>query len=480
MEMAEIAQPLPAPALPQSRFRLTLGVIAFIAIANTVLVALAPDPQFSLSFVLASLLLWVSVYPCWHHFANREPGIPYLPAMAAIYFCYYGLPAFRGPLQARGLRLPDAPVETALELALVGLLLLYLGFYATRTWTALPRARLALDLPRNAMRLLLLAVASEVARLLATRGEIPIELGQWVKLIMMMPTIFFGGMFLLLLRGKLPRVHLAVGLALLFLHLMLDFATGSIAVPLQTIASLMFLYVAERVRVPLVALLAVALVVIPSLGTKLEYRRIIARHPEMTYSERIELFAGLVHNVFVPSGKMTFRDAGDAAESRTDHLSAFAYVISRTPSSVPYWGGETYSTLLTTFIPRVLYPDKPQKTLGQDYGHRYHFIGPHDKTTSINLEQTVEMYANFGVKGVLIGMLLMGFVYSMLYRVLNHAQAGDGGILIAAHTFTTLLNIESDVSLVFGAIVQEAVLLALVLYLVAHPRPAPAGGPRAA
>jgi hypothetical protein len=471
IERAPAKTPSPEPR----QLQMAMAAVGGLIVINTLLIALAPDASVSSRFVIASLMLWLSAYPAWRHFTERAHGIPYLPAMAAVYFCYYGLPAFRGPLRARGMLLPEDQVENALELALLGEALLFAAFYATRQWKALPRLRLALDLESNATRLVGLSYATEAGRWLVARGAIPLEAGQAVVLLNAMPMVFAGGLFLLLLRGRLRRSYLFAALPLVAFHLALDFATGSVAVPLMTLAGLLFLYVLERGRMPVAALAVIALVIVPSLGTKLEYRRIISRHPEMTTLDKVELFAGLVRDVMAPTGKTSMRDAGEATENRIDHLSAFAYVISRTPSTVPYWGGETYSTLAWTFVPRFLYPDKPQKTLGQDYGHRYGFIGPRDKNTSINLEQTVEMYANFGSWGVVLGMLLMGCIYRVLYRVLNHPDAGDGGILIAARTFTVLLNIESDVSLVFGAIIQEAAVLALVLYLVAHRRRAAAG-----
>ncbi len=80
------------------------------------------------------------------------------------------------------------------------------------------------------------------------------------------------------------------------------------------------------------------------------------------------------------------------------------------------------------------------------------------------------MYANFGTYGVICGMFMIGLIYRFLYGVLNHGKGGDGTVLIAASTFRVLLNIESDFSLIFGGILQNAVLLYVVLYLLAARR----------
>jgi hypothetical protein len=249
------------------------------------------------------------------------------------------------------------------------------------------------------------------------------------------------------------------------LTLLADFTTGSISAPAFTLILLMFIYVAERGRVPLLPILVGSLVLTAALGIKQEYRRLLSKAQDVELANRVTLFAGLMSGV---TRESKMRDAGTTAHDRIDHLSAFAHVIARTPASVPYWGGVTYETLFTTWIPRALWPNKPQKTLGQDYGHRYRFIGPWDTDTSINLEQTVEMYANFGLEGVVAGMFLMGILYRFCYRVLNHPDGGDGAMLIAANTFRVMLNIESDFSLVFGGIVQAVLLLYVVLWLMAR------------
>jgi hypothetical protein len=44
-------------------------------------------------------------------------------------------------------------------------------------------------------------------------------------------------------------------------------------------------------------------------------------------------------------------------------------------------------------------------------------------------------------------------------------MAGDGGLLIAAGTFRVMLNIESDFSVVYGALLQSGALLYGLLYL---------------
>jgi hypothetical protein len=246
------------------------------------------------------------------------------------------------------------------------------------------------------------------------------------------------------------------------------------AEPAMTSATLGFVYIAERKRLPVIAALVMGMLLIAGLGTKQEFRQNMSRQNyALTPTDRVEMFAKIMARVFTGERRASFQKAGETAQERTDHLSAFAWVVVKTGPEVPYWDGETYAGFFWSFIPRFLYPDKPKKELGQAYGHRYGFLGPSDHHTSINLEQTVEMYANFGIWGVLLGMLLMGCLYGVLMRFLNQPGLGDGTLLIAAGTFRTLLNIESDFSLIFGGIIQSGILLYVLLYALAGRRVAP-------
>jgi hypothetical protein len=305
--------------------------------------------------------------------------------------------------------------------------------------------------------------------LLFLRADLPLPLRILVTFVSALPTVMAAALLLLWLRGQLTPLRsalLAMGIGAI---LALDLATGSVAPAVMSMSLLVFVYMRERQALPLRALLLAALVVVPSLGIKQRYRAIVHKHPEMGVTDRAQLFGSLVAGVFV-GGNPEMARAADVAENRVAHLSNFAFVVAKTPETVPYWNGDSYANFWWSFVPRVLYPEKPEKTLGQEFGHRYRIIGPADRGTSVNLEQLVEMYANFGPAGVLVGMFLLGLLYRALYAVLNHPDGGDGGTLVAASVFAFLLNIESDFTLVFGGVVQQAVLLALILFALAGRR----------
>jgi hypothetical protein len=137
-------------------------------------------------------------------------------------------------------------------------------------------------------------------------------------------------------------------------------------------------------------------------------------------------------------------------------------VVKDTPARVPYWNGQTYTPLFTSFIPRILWPEKPEIRTGNDFGRRYKYLGPFDYTTSFNLPWIVEMYANFGEFGILIGMSLVGILLAFLEKKFNGNDLSDLEFL---YGLTILFGLTQHLSN-FALEVGGTLMLALSLYIL--------------
>ncbi len=133
---------------------------------------------------------------------------------------------------------------------------------------------------------------------------------------------------------------------------------------------------------------------------------------------------------------------------------------------VPYWRGATYYPILLKPIPRFMWPNKPTDESGQEFGHRYGYLALADHQTTYNLPQTVELYANFGVIGVIIGSFLFGIVYRVVELMFFHARSGIGAIAVGSVITCQLLSIESGASLVIGGLIVSMISLPLVLLVI--------------
>jgi len=153
----------------------------------------------------------------------------------------------------------------------------------------------------------------------------------------------------------------------------------------------------------------------------------------------------------------------ETSEGRSANLDLLADVIRRTPREIPFWGGATYLSLIGSFVPRFLWPNKPTKELGQEFGHRYGYVGSRDSRTAVNLPILVEFFVNFGFLGVVLGMVLVGMVYRCVERAVNNPGQDEILSLAGIVLMIPLTNIESDLSLGFGGLIMNGIAFWIVL-----------------
>jgi hypothetical protein len=91
--------------------------------------------------------------------------------------------------------------------------------------------------------------------------------------------------------------------------------------------------------------------------------------------------------------------------------------------------GDTMDYLLYAFIPRVVWGDKPVVTRG---GWFTLYLGQarneRDVSTSTGQSATGELYWNFGLPGVIVGMGFLGFLIGGLWRM-TRARAHEDALL---------------------------------------------------
>ncbi len=184
----------------------------------------------------------------------------------------------------------------------------------------------------------------------------------------------------------------------------------------------------------------------------------------LSLGERVVLMESLVRDRIEQGEEGGILSEGtDSFAERSAAADLLADVIQRTPSEVPYWRGGSYVSLVGALVPRVLWPDKPEKDLGQRFGHRYGYLGVNNMSTSINFPWLVEFYANFGMGFVAIGGAILGAILALLGRLLN--RPGQSVLTTAAGIalLVPLYNIESDFSLIYGGLILYGVALLVVV-----------------
>lgn len=118
-------------------------------------------------------------------------------------------------------------------------------------------------------------------------------------------------------------------------------------------------------------------------------------------------------------------DAGlQHTASRFSGAVSLASIVGQAPRLESYASGETYRWIAEAVVPRAAYPTKADPGLfGNEFGRAYGIISPNDRITGITVTHPGELYLNFGLLGILLGMPLIGAVYRAidgLFRQRNH------------------------------------------------------------
>ena len=426
------------------------------------------------------MLCWLPAFVYLMSSPARRPPLPLLPVIGVAHGLYYALQVTIGIDNANQVALvtldpldPRTDYELPIQLALVGWSCLLIGYYTMKAITPakplrMPTGLHVAPLRAWAVRLLLVGLLMEVVR---QAVPVPVVLRGVLHLASMLSQIGMVLLIVLNVRGHLDGRHRALLYAGIAGTMLLAIGTGSIANGVfAALAAVLATWLGgQRIKAWWVlAALPVAAVFVSLRGVAMDYRRVAwFTEQELPVVQRSQVLLGMLATRVETDGVLgTVEHGWEVVSTRSANLDLFADVVRRTPRHVPYWNGQTYLSLVGIAIPRVLWPGKPQKRLGQEFGHRYGYLGDYDRSTSVNLPYFVEFYANFGSWGILIGMLLVGCIYAWLEQRMNTPRQGVLVSVCAIVLLLPLINIESDFSLIFGGLLLNGVALWLVLRFV--------------
>lgn len=493
---------------PNNRYFVAL---AFGLLALNLYAPASPTPTQRL---IASLLLIAAAFPTWIWMNQKERAVPFLPLWAGLYGLYYALPVFSLEKFSRTAYIRtiigEKFIATGLLYALLGLLFLYAGYFGLKS----SPLRLGLKWENQkalAVLGMLLGITGIAVYSTHLDGlQIPLALQQARVLLGDLSLIAIAIFYVLQLKKQSNRyMHGFLWGFLVPGRILLGLATGSTLQGIVVILFLVLIFAAERHRMPWIGLAVGLMLVFLIRPIQTEFRKLTwnvgqqnqqltAQPVESTATpttgepdssliepnelpiapptnpasdeapsqpldllEKVRIFGQTLFNSLTKP-RTTANQRFQFTVSRLGHLTTFAEVIRLTPQNVPYWNGETYRSLATKAIPRFLFPGKPQENIGQQFGHRYSFLREDDFSTSYNLPQLVELYANFGLLGITIGMFFLGVVYKFIQLSLTFRRAELGTVVAANLIGLKLLNMETNLSAVFGGLPWLLVLILAV------------------
>lgn len=408
--------------------------------------------------LLALAITWMGFLPSLVYLIDRDrPPIPFFPMVGIFYATNYGLPMFAANLQTPGIfRLEDVTSES-LILAFFGISAMNIAFFGSKysLWKQL--SPIKLPGPFSVKKLLIflwILLISHIAYFyIPFIRQIP-SIGQFLEPI---GYLTYGMFYIIWSRGKLPSLQAGIILFVCIpLEILPRLISGLLSQVMLLILFMIVIFWSEKKRIPL-GLISILLVVLLVFNpVKSEYRRTAWNNSQYSsWLDKAELFINLSsdhYNDIQTQNKNFFDSVISPFVSRTSYITIFSKVIEDTPSRVPYWNGETYIPLLTSYIPRFLWPDKPVSSVGNDFGQRYGYLKKTDKLTSLNLPWIVELYVNFGSYGVLMGMTLIGIFLAFLDTKFNRKNTNFLELVFGATILFPLVYQESNFSVMVGAI----------------------------
>jgi hypothetical protein len=465
-----------APIQPGAKSQPLLRALVLIVMAVPLVAASIVHSPVPFETRVEAAFLWIlCLIPSWVHLgarAERRRPIPFIPMIGILYGLYYSLGAALGAYNQhyRIVLSPSRDYDDAVFVALYGWMALALGYLATRMLVSSRPKAATINVADSVQRrygatLMLSGLFLESFRLVAT---VPVEIAGILKFITTLGWFGSGILVTLLVQRRLNLAYRILTYAGVGAFLLMSIGSGSVA-NAAFYGAVIFVsgWVGMgRVKVSWIVAAAAGIALIISLrGVTEQYRKVVwfAGQGGGVVS-RTKLFFKLLHARVETDGMDGAISKGfETSSGRSANLDLLADVIIRTPSEIPYWGGQTYLSLVGSFVPRVLWPDKPTKELGQAFGHRYGYVGVNDLGTALNLPILVEFYANFGIVGVILGMCLVGCIYFVLERMVNEPGQDTLHSLVGVVILIPLANIESDFSLGFGGLILNGAALWFVL-----------------
>ncbi len=148
----------------------------------------------------------------------------------------------------------------------------------------------------------------------------------------------------------------------------------------------------------------------------------------------------------------TGRDRAQTFFERASVRGSLEVIVDNTGNGVNFAYGGTLTPLLATFLPKIVWGDKPSVATGQLMNKEFHVSEIAD--TYISPSHLGELYWNFGWPGVVLGMAIIGSLFGFVAGRFNQADAKTvTGLLV------TVLTIKQAIVGFEGAIAPQYVVL---------------------
>jgi hypothetical protein len=453
-----------------------------MATSALVLPLLAPKGLPLLRHVLGLSTWAICWYPTARYFARRSQNLPAFELICIAYAMQIALPAFQDIgeliLPSGLVLLTQDAIAGALFLGLIGIASMQAGYYLLmrgRQQRLIPVIRLNL-VPYRAV---IYAVLMGIVGMVVTFGSLWSlfswqELGGAQAIVGALRSQVNVAIVILVWLVYVKGYKVLVGLLFILvgsavLAGLYEAGLEAVLIPIVVLVAARWRYLGKIPWALCVVGFAVFLFLQPAKGAFRDVVWVEGRSDVSGINDAalwVQLSASYWVNIF--EGQTSAAEEGvTIALNRTSLLPQFALIYSKTPGTVPYQYGMTYSYLLVAIVPRALWPDKPiaqeaNDTLALAYGT---ILPQQVGQTMTGISVLAESYANFGGPGVVVFMFLQGLILAALGKLLSVPEAGVGGQAIYLSIMVYFLNgIGSNTAGLYGGLIQIILFNCVLLW----------------
>ena len=437
------------------------------AVALTIFIVFAVSRYFEFSYVSSlGLIVTViaiapSVYYCLKGF--KKP-IPLIELHCFFYALGFGLPALSDSSFLR--RPSDDLMIEALLLTLYALLFLLTGYTLGARGLRIIVRPLKFPAPTTYWELEKFGWICELAYVLGyfySQSNLP-KIGSVDQAAGLLGWVGKADLIWLFLTHRLSRVGRVVFIfGLISFESIRALTSGLLAEFLALGLVFVLVSVNLRKRLPVKAIIVILVLFIFFNPVKHDYRQVAWFSGEtLGYRAAIKEFVGMAIDYWSSPTLDRLDYVTVSLTSRLDHVGLLANVMEMTPSIVPYAQGSTIFPITYYWIPRIIWPDKPEARLGNEWAKWYGFLDPWDDVTSFNLPWLVEFYLNFGIYGALICMFFTGVLFFLIEHLFSRAHYEVLPFCFGLGIALTIWYGESNFALMWGNILTKIIFILVI------------------
>jgi len=192
------------------------------------------------------------------------------------------------------------------------------------------------------------------------------------------------------------------------------------------------------------------------------------RHPKalISYqitSERNQVVSESPASLVLNSGKF----AADSFLSRINQSMILSAIINH---QLFEYGSSFKEIALVFSPPRFIWKNKPMSANadGNEFGHRIGVLASDDRITGVGPTIVGDWYMNFGLAGIVLGMLLMGMLFRVIYEYLiKRTEVSLSGVMIYSIVWIQIIKgMEDWIAPVYVGLIRIFVILLVIHFLI--------------